>query len=233
MRTPGHDTHCKVIRTLVLISLFIIQSCATYYQANYNFNQEFERGDLEKALRSLRSQNNNSKTRFLDDVNSGLVLSLLGRYDESNTHFEEAFLYGEDYRTNYLYEAASFLTNPNFTAYRGEDHEHLMLLYYKALNLLKMNKTEEALVECRRLNIRLQQLSDRYDRDDKYRKDAFIHNLMGIIYDSNKDYNNAFIAYRNALEIYKAEYKELFGLAPPTQLQQDLLRPAWLRGFRD
>ena len=213
----------------------ISSSCATYYQATYSFNQEFENGNLEKALASLQSNSSEAKGKreFLYDVNNGLVLSLLGRYEESNEYFEKAFLYGEDYRINYLNEAASYLTNPNFTAYRGEDHEHLILLYYKAINYLKLGKTDEALVECRRLNVRLQQLSDRYPSENKYKEDAFIHTLMGIIYQSDKDYNNAFIAYRNALEIYKKDYTRLFKVDAPRQLKLDLLRAAWLSGMFD
>ena len=130
-------------------------------------------------------------------------------------------------------EAASYLTNPNFTAYRGEDHEHLILLYYKAINYLKLDKTAEALVECRRLNIRLQQLSDRYSSTEKYKEDAFIHTLMGIIYQADKDYNNAFIAYRNALKIYTSDYARLFKVEPPQQLKLDLLRTAFLSGMFD
>src|SRR6187431_3223245 len=107
-------------RGIALTLIVVAASCATYYQANYDFNQEFENGNLEKALASLQSRSSESKGRreFLYDLNNGLVLSLLGRYDESNEYFEKAFLYGEDYRINYLNEAASYLTNPNFTAYR-------------------------------------------------------------------------------------------------------------------
>ncbi len=215
--------------------LVLIQSCATYYQANYTFNQEFENGDLNKALVSLRSHTSeaNGKREFLYNVNNGLVLSLMGRYEESNEYLEKAFIFGEDYRINYLNEAASYLTNPNFTSYKGEDHEHLLLLYYKALNYLKLNKKDEALVECRRLNIRLQQLSDRYSSDNKYRHDAFINTLMGIIYEMDKDYNNAFIAYRNAFQIYKSDYHSLFGLHPPEQLKEDLLRTSFLSGMTE
>ena len=223
----------KWTKGLIVILIGIGSSCASYYQANYNFNQEFENGNLERALASLQSRSSESKGKreFLYDVNNGLVLSLLGRYEESNEYLEKAFLYGEDYRINYLNEAASYLTNPNFTSYRGEDHEHLMLLYYKAINYLKLGKTEEALVECRRLNVRLQQLSDRYSSDDKYRHDAFVHTLMGIIYQADKDYNNAFIAYRNALEIYKTDYTRMFKVEAPRQLKLDLLNTAWLSGM--
>ncbi|NOT76235.1 MAG: hypothetical protein HOP08_15005 [Cyclobacteriaceae bacterium] len=221
----------KVLLILAIISLW--SSCATYYQSNISFNQEFEKGDLDKALTTLRSHPTEAsgKRQFLFDVNNGLLLSLMGRYEESNEYFEKAFLYGEDYHINYLNEVGSYLTNPNFTAYKGEDHEHLMLLYFKALNYLKLNKPDEALVECRRLNIRLQQLTDRYDSDNKYRKDALINTLMGLIYDSDKDYNNAFIAYRNAIEIYDEDFKKLFNVGPPEQLKYDLLRTAKLSGM--
>src|SRR5688572_4002790 len=215
------------MKTRVAILLVIILgSCASYTQTSLSFHQEFETGDLEGALNSLRSDRSEGRAsrEFLYQVNNGLVLSMLGRYAESNQYFEQAYLYGEDYRKNYLAEVSSYLTNPTFTTYKGEDHEHLMLLYYKALNYMKMNQRDEALVECRRLNIRLQQLSDRYDSRQKYREDAFVHLLMGVIYDVDRDYNNAFIAYRNAYEIYSGSFHDLFGLQAPEQLKLDLLR---------
>lgn len=223
-------------QSLTLFSILIVTtSCATYYQSNSGFNQEFEQGNLDNALSNLQADGKEAKGKreFLYYVNNGLVLSMMGRYTESNEYFEKAYLFGEDYRKNYLNEAASYLTNPMITAYRGEDHEHLMLLYYKALNFLKMGKTNEALVECRRLNIRLQQLSDRYENENKFQRDAFIHTLMGIIYEADKDYNNAFIAYRNSLEIYETDYDQLFNLSIPEQLKQDLLRTAWRSGLTD
>jgi hypothetical protein len=221
------------VRKIIIISLLVASSCASYYQANYNFNQEFERGNLDKAWETLQANSSGArgKREFLYFVNNGLVLSMIGRYEESNEYLEKAFLFGEDYRINYLNEAASYLTNPNFTSYKGEDHEHLMLLYYKAINYLKMGNTDEALVECRRLNIRLQQLTDRYQDENKYQRDAFVHTLMGIIYEVDKDYNNAFIAYRNAIEIYKNDYERLFQVSAPRQLKEDLLRTAALSGM--
>jgi hypothetical protein len=222
-----------IIRYILICMMFLLSSCATYYQQNWNFNTEFEKGDLKKALETLQQNENmaNGKARFLYYANNGLLLSILGKYEESNEYFEKAFLFGEDYRINYVNEAASYLTNPNVTVYRGEDHEHLYLLYYKALNFLKMNKPEDALVECRRLNIRLNQLGDKYSSEKKLQRDAFIHTLMGIIYQSTRDYNNAFIAYRNAVEIYRDEYNRMFNMQVPEQLKKDLLNTAWWTGF--
>ena len=134
-------------RAALLILLGLVSSCATYYQANYQFNRDFENGNLKGALATLKSTNRDTgRDRFLHFVNKGLVLSMLGQYEESNAYFERAYLFWEDFKVDYFSEGASYLINPTITVYRGEDHEHLMLLYYKALNYLKMQKTEEALV---------------------------------------------------------------------------------------
>jgi uncharacterized protein len=218
---------------LLTVFAVLLSSCATYHHQHYNFNSEFENGDLRKALETLQASEKEaeSKSRFVYFVNNGLLLSILGKYEESNDFFEKAFLFGEDYHINYFNEAASYLSNPQMTVYRGEDHEHLMLLYFKALNFLKMNKPEEALVECRRLNLRLNKLSDKYSSDRKFQRDAFVHTLMGIIYQSTKDYNNAFIAYRNAVEVYEEDYSKMFKVTVPEQLKKDLLNTAWWTGF--
>ncbi len=221
----------KTICSLAI--LIALTSCASFYQLNYEFNKNFEQGRIEEAA-SILDQNKKaakSKTRFLYYANQGVVEHLLGNYKESNDWLEQAYLFGEDYHKNYLNFAASYFLNPNLIVYPGEDHEHLMLLYYKALNFLKMQDFESALVECRRLNQRLYELGDKYISENKYQKDAFVHNLMGIIYDASGDYNNAFIAYRNALEIYQNEFAEMFGLTAPEQLKKDLLRTASLAGF--
>jgi hypothetical protein len=222
-----------LVRIAALSLVFIVTACANYYQKHFDFNKEFERGDLRQALETLKKDNREEqgRGRFIYHVNNGLLLSVLGQYEESNNAFEKAFIFGEDYRVNYVNEAAGYFLNPNFTVYRGEDHEHLMLLYFKALNFLKMNKPAEALVECRRLNIRLNQLGDKYKSEEKLQRDAFVHNLMGIIYQSTKDYNNAFIAYRNAVDVYEHEYARLFGMQVPTQLKKDLLNTAAWTGF--
>jgi uncharacterized protein len=219
----------------ILFILLTLTSCATYYQQHYDFNSEFEKGDLKKALQTLQRKENQAhgKSQFLYFVNNGLLLSALGEYEESNEYFEKAFLFGEDYHVNYVNEAISYVYNPNIIMYRGEDHEHLMLLYFKALNFLKMGQSEQALVECKRLNIRLNQLSDKYSSEKKFQRDAFIHTLMGIIYQSVSDYNNAFIAYRNAVEIYENEYSTMFEVSVPQQLKKDLLNTAWWTGFTE
>ena len=157
-RTSG----VKVSTTFIL--LVVLSSCANYYQHNFSFNREFENGDLKNALTALEknSREAEGKNRFIHFANEGLLNSVLGNYNASNAAFEKAFTFGEDYRINYGTEFISYLSNPTFTAYRGENHEHLMVLYFKAINYLKQGSYEDALVECKRLNIRLNQLNDKY-----------------------------------------------------------------------
>jgi hypothetical protein len=55
---------------------------------------------------------------------------------------------------------------------------------------------------------------------------------MGLIYDAQKDYNNAFIAYRNAVNIFDASDRGSFlGIQMPEQLKKDIIRVAIYSGF--
>ncbi len=219
-----------VRRFSLLILSFILVSCTTYYQVNQEFNSRFEQGNLESAEKYLQ-QTKTKRTKFLYYANRGVVNSMEGNYEASNKWLERAYIYNEDYRKKATDVAASLIVNPTVIPYQAEDHEQLLLLYYKALNYLKMSDYESALIECRRLNEQLNQLSDRYKSDKKYKRDAFVHNLMGIAYEASGDINNAFIAYRNAYEIYKEDFTNLFGLGAPEQLKKDVLRSAYLNGF--
>ncbi|MFA0963916.1 COG3014 family protein [Roseivirga sp. BDSF3-8] len=219
---------------LILLLAWFQVSCKTYYQANHKFNLSYEAGNMEAADRILEKNKKMAKSnaKLLYFMNRGLVSSMLGNYEESNTYFERAYVLAEDYRKNPFQVAASFLVNPKLVDYQGEDHEILFINYYKALNYLYLNDPEAALVEVRRMEILLNRLSDKYSSDKKFQRDAFIHLLMGLIYDANDEYNDAFIAYRNAYEVYSEDYLDMFGLGVPEQLKEDLLRTAYLSGLR-
>ncbi len=224
--------------TCILFLALGWSSCTspTFYQKLYNFNKQVSDGNLQQAeamVKSNEEKYEKGKMRFLFWVNAGVVESMQGHFNASNAYFEKADLFIEDDKKRAAEEGAALLLNPNLSTYRGEDHEKLMINYYKALNYYQMGEYDEAIVECKRMNIRLQQLSDKYKSDRKYKEDAFIHVLMGIIYDGTGDYNNAFIAYRNALKIYESSYKDFFKMVVPNQLKQDLVRTADLSGVYD
>lgn len=75
-------------------------------------------------------------------------------------------------------------------------------------------------------------MNDKFpDHKNEYQDDAFAHIIMGLIYDANKEYNDAFIAYRNAVNVYESSYSKNFSLEIPDQLKNDLLRAAYRVGF--
>jgi hypothetical protein len=209
-------------------------SCATYYQKNIVFSDHYYNGNFAAAEKVLESNKKGQKpkNRLLYLLNKGVVEQQLGEYHASNNSFEEAYRFIENSRKNIGLEALSLVSNSTVKPYVGEDFEVVLLHYYKALNFIFLRQYEAALVECRRMNIRLNELNDKYKNKNRYSRDAFIQNLMGIIYEASGDDNNAFIAYRNAFETYQEDYLRHFGIGPPEQLKQDLMRTAYTSGMR-
>jgi hypothetical protein len=225
----------KAIFLLVFISGIFLSGCATYYAQNEAFNQHFLNGDMASAERALDqdAKNKRNKNRSLYLLNKGTLAWMQQDYQKATEYFNEADLFIEDQRKSIANEALALLTNPATKPYVPEDFENVMLNFYKALSYIELGNTESALVECRRVNEKLYALNDKYPKNykNRYSDDAFAHVLMGLIYDSSKDYNNAFIAYRNALKIYEENYTQNFGTPAPMQLKEDLLRTAYQTGL--
>lgn len=220
----------------LLLASFTFSSCATWYQRNLAFQTAVYNGELDKAEKLLEKESKqaDSKNRILYYLNKGYVEFSLGHLQASNEAFETAERLTEDFTKNIGAEAAALLTNPEVRPYRPEDFEVIMINFYKALNYLSLNDMEGALVEVRKINIKLNALNDRYpDHKNRYQQDAFAHLLMGLIYDASGDANNAFIAYRNAYEVYESDYAKNYGISAPEQLKQDLMRTAYACGFTE
>ncbi len=224
-----------ILLFLVCVALGLT-GCATYYQRTKTFQELFVTARFQEADHFLDQEKRAAKgnERLLYLLQKGTVNYHLNNYEVSNRYFEDAYIFTEDTRKNYVAEAAALLTNPELTPYRGEDFEIVLIHYFKAINYLAADDLENALVECRRLNIVLNSLNDRYEnRKNRYSVDAFAYNLMGIIFEASGETNNAFISYRNALDAYEKVYGKYFQVAAPEQLKKDLLRTAYQMGFQD
>ena len=214
--------------------MLTVNGCATFYQRTMDVQNNIAKGNFEQANKELENDKKwpENNHRVLYFMNRGMVLFMLGKHEESNYFFNLADYYTEDLQKKLGYEALSLVSNPMVKPYRPEDFESIMIHYYKALNFIALKNYEGALVECRRINIKLGQFNEKYkEHKNKYTRDAFAHNLMGIIYQAAGDYNNAFIAYRNAIEIYENDYSKLFNIEVPQQLKKDILVTANILGF--
>lgn len=226
----------KYFRFLLFLAMYqVAWGCATWYQRTIAFQEAVGKGEFEQAEKILQKDKKQAqgKNKILYCLNQGYVNFMLGQYEQSNRFFEKAERLVEEQQKNVAAEIAVLVSNPEIRPYKPEDFEVIMINFYKALNYLQMNNMEDALVEVRRINIRLQQLNDKYpDHKNRYQRDAFAQLLMGLIYDAAGDWNNAFIAYRNAYDTYQSDYLKNFGLSSPEQLKKDLLRTAYLCGFQ-
>jgi hypothetical protein len=166
------------------------------------------------------------KSRVLYGMDRGMTLQLAGDYQQSNAVLEQAEeeldrLYTRKIRT----ETLAFMTNDTALPYEGDPYEQVLINVLKALNYARLGQWQDALVEARRIDHRLNVLSDRTKEKNAYRDDGFARYLSGILYESTGDVNNAFIAYRKAYETFDAT-RAWSHTAVPSQLRKDLLRTA-------
>ena len=147
-----------------------------------------------------------------------------GHYEASNQAFDAAELRSADlYTKSVSNELASLVTSDKVLPYRGYPHELVMIQYYRALDYLALGQHEDALVEARKANQRLAELSDEKEGKNTYRDDAFLQYFTGLLYEDAGEWNDAAVAYRDAYQAY-GHYESLFGAAMPKTLPADLYR---------
>ncbi|WP_240347765.1 COG3014 family protein [Longitalea arenae] len=226
-----------MIRALAIVCpMLLLNSCATYNNRIGSYYDQVVNNQFDKAYQSI-DQNKlllRKRNRLLYLFEKGKMAHLLKQYDSSNLFFNEADLFIEDARTSVQDIALGTLLNPMMETYKGEDFEKFMVHYYKSLNYLGLGQSNEALVEARRISLRSYAQQDKTgNKDNRYSDDAFSLMLQGIIYEQSGDMNNAFIAYRNAVDIFLKNDNNWYGVHLPEQLKQDLLRTAAANGFLD
>ncbi|HEV8620112.1 MAG TPA: hypothetical protein VGQ79_03720, partial [Nitrospiraceae bacterium] len=178
------------------------------------------------AIVAAAEKDYGSKSRVLYGMDRGMTLQLAGDYQQSNAVLEQA-----EEELDHLYtrristETFAFMTNDTALPYEGDPYEQVLINVLKALNYARLGQWQDALVEARRIDHRLNVLSDRTEEKNAYRDDGFARYLSGILYESTGDVNNAFIAYRKAYETFDAT-RAWSHTAVPSQLREDLLRTA-------
>ncbi|MEL1242950.1 hypothetical protein AAEO56_01640 [Flavobacterium sp. DGU11] len=229
------NTITTILRTVPVLLLLAFQSCGTYNSKTSDIENDLVNGNFDGALANIDKNKFllKDRNRLLYLMEKGKLEHLKGNYEASNNLLEEAYIMIDDrIKTNVGQAIAGKFTNPMAEPYKGEDFEKVTIHYYKALNYFQLGMPDEALVEAKRINIKLLQFNEKYtENKNKYTEDAFSQILQGILYESTGDINNAFIAYRNAEEIYNKDGGRFFGVPMPEQLKQDLLRTTKQLGF--
>jgi hypothetical protein len=120
-------------------------------------------------------------------------------------------VFDELYTKSVSREVGAALINENIVKYRGDAFEAVLVNYYKILNYLFLGQTSDALVECRRVNKKLQILHDA--GETYFVDDPFMQYLTALVYDEGNDPQSAEVSYRAAYAAYESDSTLL---APPS-----------------
>lgn len=213
--------------------LLLLAGCGAGYSSLMRASlKHLERRDYEGALARLEKPEGKTN-KLLYRLERGLIFHYQGQYQTSNQEFEKAEkLIDELYTRSVSRQLASLITNDAIIPYSGEEFERAFIHYYRALNYAYLGLPEDALVECRKANLKLADYAQDADYQLSYKNDAFIQYLTGIFYEAQGEWNDAYISYKDAEQGYQA-YQQAFGLQMPPTLPIDLARLAKRLGFAD
>jgi len=224
--------------SFIIFGLFIFSSCAPGIKQYPLINQYLLCSDYDSAYKVVQQSKDTYSKRnaVLYYLDEGIISHFGGHYKESNQSFARAeSIMDELYTKSISKEAASFLISDNTVPYRGEDFERAMVNLFMALNYVGLGSWEDAVVEARKVDNKLNLINSQYEEAKKnvYKEDGFIRFLMGTLYEVEGEINDAFISYRKAEETYRNDYLPNYGVSPPRILVENLLTSAHAMGFHE
>lgn len=224
---------------LLILLVFFLSACAVSSRFQSKLNHFITQDDYAQA-QSLLGDNphlygkRNTLLYFLD---KGFIFHLSKDYKKSIEIFEKSKLrFDELYTKSITGILSTWVVNDYMAAYRGEDFERVMINVFQSLNYLMLGNLQDALVEARDVDSRLNLINSRYKTNEKnaYKQDAFARFFMGILYEADKTregYNNAFISYAKAVETYESDYARNYKLNTPEILKENILAAAKFMGL--
>lgn len=179
-------------------------------------------GAAERLKKGLEDEGVDGRDGLLYLLDLGLSLHTAGKYDEANRYFLLADKAAEikDY-TSLSTEAATLLTTDQIKQYKGEDFENVLINVYLAMNFALKGDREGALVEAKRVNRKLYMMVTEGKR--KYQQNAFARYLSAILYEADKNWNDAYVDYKFAADL----------LPKLPAIGRDLWAMAWKMKSRD
>ena len=220
-----------MVKKLSIISALLIQlllvGCASI-QTSLNqyagINEKLVNRDFQAAITQIEAAKETQykeKDKALYKLDLGMLKFYNKDYAESIQLLDEAEQHiADNYTKSVGKAAASLLLNDNALEYSGEDYEDIYTNIFKSISYLDENKFDDAFVEVRRVNIKLNRLEDKYKKlaagfgqsnDAKTKIEA----------GSNNFYNDALARYLSMI-MFRAE-----GKYDDARIDADFLKKAW------
>ena len=235
----------RVVRlTLVAAVLAFSVGCVSHRGLRKQYldsRKDIIAGDWAKAARkyeAARDQLFKQRDRVMYWLNLGTLQHYAGQWSASQSNFVQAERAIQDlFTTSVSSEASKYTISETLAPYEGEDFEKILLYFYTSLNSVNLGRVGNALVEARRADELLKKIRVRYEEDEKfstlYKQDAFMLWLVGLFYEIEGSFGDAYLAYRRAHQVYSNEYRRLFRIRVPSYVAEDVVRTAQLANLPD
>jgi hypothetical protein len=194
----------------------LMTACASYQSRVEEARNLLKLGENQKAadkLKPLAEKENDDQLVYLFDY--GTALQSASDFKDSNNIFLKADQVADivDYHS-LSRDAGSILLNEGLVQYKGDDYEKVLINAMLAVNFLMLHDKENALVETRRLNEKLYKY--KFEAKRNYEQNPFAFYLSALIWESDRNYDNAYIDFNKTYEV-KSDIP---------YLRQDLIRAA-------
>jgi len=214
MRPRRGSIHaCRPASRWLAVACVLLVACSSYVRRSTAIRGLLVTGQYDAALDEI-SGISGSNSLLLLLYEQGMVLHCKGDYAASNLAFErsEAVL-DELYTRSITRGIASLAVSETIEQYRGDPFEAVLVNYYKTMNYLALGEIEDAMVECRRINRRLQMFQD--GGETYFVNDPFLQYLTGMVYARGGERTDADVSYRLATRLYDDDQFAELNPVPP------------------
>jgi hypothetical protein len=161
---------------------------------------------LEKQKNSLYRKNRDMALYYLD---AGMLSHYAGRYGDSSRLLEDGERAIEAAFTKSVSETiSSFIVNDTVKEYAGEDYEDVYINVFNALNYYHRGSPEDALVEIRRMNNKLQYLAFKYGNTITSLQKVALENSVEVPFDEETvraEFSNSALGRYLGMLFYRGE----------------------------
>ena len=228
----------KMLRQWILLLGIsgIAFGCASARMNDRASDDLFARGQYDSAATSLingyHQEGEDGRDALLYLLDIGLALHSAGHYMKSIEYFLKADHLADvtDY-TSLSTELATLVVSDNAKVYRGEDFEKVLINTFLAMNYAALGNLEDALVEARKVNHKLELFVT--EGKKKYKQSAFARYLSALLYEAEGNWNDAYVDYKNTRSLlpdYPGLGQDLFRAAKALRINDEA--DEWRRIYR-
>jgi hypothetical protein len=226
----------KKIAILLTVLVVVLAGCTVPFRKtldSYLAIGDYVKADALIEKEKAQGSEYSDKNELLYYFDKGSVTQMLGQYKMSSDFLSSADdMIEKNYTRSAVDEANSFMSNDLSLKYSGEDFEQVMVNTARCLNYMYEGKFDDARIEAKKIDAKINWFADTYGEKTIYKDDAFARYLSAFSYEAKGELNDAYIDYKKSLKAYES-YAPIYGTEVPGYLKQDLLRTATALKFND